>query len=89
MVIKCISNCSAAVSGCAAAGARYAANKNWLSPTRRTVTSRSPSCVGSTVQSFGRMRVGFAIVPKFAAITASVFSLSNLPAMRITALSGW
>jgi len=60
-----------------------------MSPLRRTVNSRLPSCVGSTVQSLGSARVGFGMRPKVFAICASARFSSNLPAMSSTALSGW
>jgi len=59
------------------------------SPLRRTVTSRSPSWVGSTVWNAGSTRAGFFSGPKCAATRASVVSASMRPATISSALSGW
>ena len=60
-----------------------------MSPTRRSVTVRSPSCAGSSVYVGSITRFGFGILPNVDAIIASVFASSNLPATISTALSGW
>ncbi len=60
-----------------------------MSPLRRTVTSRSPSCVGSLVYATGSARDGFPRPPNFTLMFGSSVAGSNRPATISTALSGW
>jgi hypothetical protein len=55
----------------------------------RTVKSRSPSCVGSTVQSGGELRLGLGDAAELLRARSSAWRSSNLPATSSTALSGW
>ena len=66
----------------------YTAPTAPMVPTRRSVTSRSPSCGGSSVYVFGSGSSGFFSGPKFLAISSSAFFSSNFPATTSIALSG-
>ncbi|MNS88897.1 hypothetical protein D3C72_1228900 [compost metagenome] len=83
------SRVSAAVSGWAPGATWYCTATMLLSPGRVSVSSRAPSCGGSTVYSEGNTRVGRGIGPKACSMRASVVVGSNCPVTTSTALSGW
>ena len=60
-----------------------------MSPLRRSVTERSPSCTGSTVYDGLSTRFGFWSTPNSFSTLASAAASSNLPETTSTALSGW
>ena len=82
------STSTAAKSGCAPAGMWYSTPTPPVDPTRRSVTTRSPSCGGSSVYVFGSGSSGFFSGPKCSATRSRAFFSSNFPATTSSALSG-